>query len=68
MPKLKGYAVGKRLREEFGDHIMLVAITGWGQESDRRRAREASFDHHLTKPVELRAIEKLLENVSNSHA
>jgi CheY-like chemotaxis protein len=46
---------------------MLVAVTGWGQEADRRRAREASFDHHLVKPVDLRAIEKLLEHAFNSH-
>jgi PAS domain S-box-containing protein len=69
MPRMNGYDAGKKLREEFGDRIMLVAVTGWGQESDRRRAKEASFDHHLTKPVDLRAIEKILEHVSpNSHA
>src|SRR5262249_16999248 len=68
MPRMNGYDVGRKLREEFGDRIMLVAVTGWGQESDRRRAREASFDHHLTKPVDLAAIEKLLEHASNSHA
>jgi len=67
MPRMNGYDVGKQLREEFGDRIMLVAVTGWGQEADRRRAREASFDHHLVKPVDLRAIEKLLEHAFNSH-
>ena len=39
---------------------MLIALTGWGQEEDRRRSQEAGFDHHLTKPVELAALEKLL--------
>jgi CheY-like chemotaxis protein len=40
---------------------MLVALTGWGTEEDRRRTREAGFDHHLTKPAEFDAVELLLE-------
>jgi CheY-like chemotaxis protein len=63
MPKLNGYDVCRKLRAEFGDEITLVAVTGWGQEADRRRAREAGFDHHLTKPVDLATVEKLLEKV-----
>jgi len=39
---------------------VLIALTGWGQEDDRRRSREAGFDHHMTKPVEFDALEKLL--------
>jgi CheY-like chemotaxis protein len=39
---------------------VLVALTGWGQDDDRRRSMEAGFDHHLTKPVEFAAIQKLL--------
>jgi signal transduction histidine kinase/ActR/RegA family two-component response regulator len=63
MPKMNGYDVCRKLRAEFGDEITLVAVTGWGQEADRRRAREAGFDHHLTKPVDLATVEKLLEKV-----
>ena len=54
MPGMNGYEVARRLREQFGpDQLTLVALTGWGQEQDRRRSRDAGFDHHLTKPVEL---------------
>jgi PAS domain S-box-containing protein len=63
MPKMNGYDVSRKLRRQFGDAITLIAVTGWGQESDRRRAKEASFDHHLTKPIDLAAVEKLLGHV-----
>jgi CheY-like chemotaxis protein len=51
MPKLNGYEVARKLRERAA-RCVLVAVTGWGQEEDRRRAREAGFDRHLVKPVE----------------
>jgi CheY-like chemotaxis protein len=44
--------------------VMLVALTGWGQEGDRRRAMEAGFDHHLVKPVDPNALSELLAGVS----
>jgi CheY-like chemotaxis protein len=50
MPRRNGYEVAGELRTLLGPEVMLVAITGWGQEDDRRRAHEAGFDHHLTKP------------------
>jgi PAS domain S-box-containing protein len=65
MPEMNGYEVARRLRSEFGDRIVLVAITGWGQEEDKRLAREAGFDHHLTKPVDYDAIENLLAKVTS---
>jgi DNA-binding response OmpR family regulator len=52
MPKLSGYEVAKRVRELRGAGVLIVAITGWGQEDDRQRARDAGFDHHFTKPVD----------------
>ena len=52
MPGLDGYEVAQRLRRAFGRTIKLIALTGWSQDSDRRRAAEAGFDRHLTKPVE----------------
>ncbi|HET9225395.1 MAG TPA: ATP-binding protein, partial [Thermoanaerobaculia bacterium] len=53
MPRLNGYEAAGRLREqEWGKSVFLVAITGWGQEDDRRRTSEAGFDAHLVKPIE----------------
>jgi signal transduction histidine kinase len=51
MPGLDGYETCARMRRAKGDSIRIVAVTGWGQEEDRRRAAEAGFDAHLTKPV-----------------
>ena len=60
MPILNGYDVARRIRSRCDSHMTLVAITGWGQEQDKRRAREAGFDHHLTKPVDVTTLEKIL--------
>jgi CheY-like chemotaxis protein len=61
MPKLNGYEVARHIRQQpWGRQVVLVAITGWGQEEDKRRAMEAGFDEHLTKPVAPAALEKLL--------
>ena len=62
LPKLYGYDAAKRIRQARGDSVLLVAITGWGQEEDRRRAREAGFDFHLTKPVDPEAIARLIND------
>ena len=63
LPKLNGYDAARRIREQRGDGVVLIAVTGWGQDDDRRRSREAGFDHHLTKPVNLGALQKLLTAV-----
>ena len=60
LPKLNGYDAATRIRAQRGSDVMLIALTGWGQETDRRRSREAGFDHHLTKPVELDELGRLL--------
>jgi CheY-like chemotaxis protein/two-component sensor histidine kinase len=60
LPKLNGYEVARRVRQGRAEGVVLIALTGWGQEEDRRRSREAGFDHHLTKPVELAALQQLL--------
>jgi PAS domain S-box-containing protein len=61
MPKLDGYAACRQIREQpWGQAMAIVALTGWGQEDDRRRSREAGFDGHLVKPVEPAALLKLL--------
>jgi CheY-like chemotaxis protein len=65
MPGMDGYEVARRLRRERQlTGVVLVALTGWGQEEDRRRSCEAGFDHHLVKPVEPNTVEKLLASPS----
>ncbi|HEX2465339.1 MAG TPA: ATP-binding protein [Thermoanaerobaculia bacterium] len=65
MPKLNGYEVCRRLRAEpWGAGLLIVAVTGWGQDSDKQRAREAGFDHHLTKPMDPTALYDLLKSMS----
>ena len=62
MPDLNGYQLAERIRHEaWGKRMTLIALTGWGQESDRREAHLAGFDHHLTKPIDPDKIERLLE-------
>jgi CheY-like chemotaxis protein/two-component sensor histidine kinase len=62
MPLLDGYEVARRIRASAnGAQVLLVAVTGWGQEKDRRETREAGFDHHLTKPVEPEAVSQLIQ-------
>ena len=61
MPDLDGYEVARALRRSpWGRGVRLVAVTGWGQEEDKRRARAAGFDHHLTKPVDPQQLAALL--------
>ena len=61
MPGMSGYEVARALRTMAElEGIVLVALTGWGAESDRQRSGEAGFDHHLTKPVQLAVVEDLL--------
>ncbi len=61
MPKLNGYEVCRRIRAQpWGKDLLIVALTGWGQDEDKRRAREAGFTSHLVKPLDLAALEKLL--------
>jgi CheY-like chemotaxis protein len=65
LPVMSGYAVARTLRErpEFG-HVHLAAVTGWGQDEDRRKAREAGCDTHFTKPLAPAALEELLASVA----
>jgi signal transduction histidine kinase len=61
MPMLDGYEVARRIRAQpWGARITLVALTGWGQDSDRRHSREAGFDSHLVKPLDLEMLTDLL--------
>jgi CheY-like chemotaxis protein len=61
MPGMDGYAVARAIRADPANEGMcLIALTGWGQEGDRERTRECGFDFHLTKPVDLAALQRLL--------
>jgi two-component system CheB/CheR fusion protein len=64
LPGMDGYQVARRLRDRLDPRTMLVALTGYGQDEDRRRAREAGFDHHLIKPVDMDALRALLADSS----
>ena len=61
MPGIDGYEVCRRIRQMPSQrHVVLVAVTGWGQAQDKRRAIDAGFDAHLTKPVDPDAVAQLL--------
>ncbi len=61
MPGMDGYEVARRVRQQMASgKVMLIALTGRGQEKDRKLAREAGFDHHLLKPVDLQALQALI--------
>lgn len=61
LPRLNGYDVARHIRQQrWSRDVILVALTGWGQDEDRRRSKEAGFNFHIVKPVELSALESLL--------
>lgn len=69
MPQMNGYEVARALRQQvWGAHTTLIALTGWGQEGDRKQASEAGFDAHLTKPVDTDALQRLLSEYANNPA
>lgn len=62
MPGANGYEVARRIRgRSWGASAVLIAVTGWGHEDDKRKAEEAGFDHHLVKPVDLQHLMPLLK-------
>jgi len=60
---ISGYEVARRIRSQIGRRIQLVALTGYGQKSDKLKALKAGFDHHLTKPISISDLEKILNNL-----
>jgi len=67
LPGLDGFEVAKRLRQQASlQNILLVAMTGYGQESDRQRSKEAGFDHHLVKPANFKQVLQILTTVSEN--
>ena len=69
LPGLNGYEVCRRIRQQpWGKDVVLVALTGWGQEDDRHRSTAAGFDTHLVKPVDHDALAGVLASLSGSKA
>ncbi len=67
MPRLNGYEATRRIREQpWGRGVIIIALTGWGQEGDRVQSREAGCDGHLVKPVDIHDLEKLLTALTES--
>ena len=65
LPGLNGYELARRVRRELkSNQLTLLAMTGYGQESDRQRSREAGFDHHLVKPGDFGKVLQILATVS----
>ena len=65
LPEMDGYEVARRLRQNGKQRIRLVAVTGYGQPADRRRAHAAGFDEHMVKPVEPTALQDFLRVVQS---
>ena len=64
MPDMDGHEVARRIRGEPGSaDATLIALTGWGQEQDRRRSESAGFDYHLVKPADLQVLKSLLSSI-----
>jgi DNA-binding response OmpR family regulator len=64
LPKMNGSETARSIRKEsWGGDMTLIAVTGWGQAEDKRRALEAGFNLHLTKPVEVAALDEMLDGL-----
>jgi CheY-like chemotaxis protein len=64
MPRMDGYEAARQIRAALGSRFVLVALTGWGQEEDQRRAYAAGFDRHVTKPAEPDLLESLIASAA----
>jgi PAS domain S-box-containing protein len=66
LPDFDGYQLARKIRAApWGNSVVLIALTGWGQEQDRRRAFDAGFDYHLTKPIAPETVESLLRSLNS---
>lgn len=66
LPELNGYEACRRIRlQPWSNAMEIIALTGWGQEEDRRRSKEAGFDHHLVKPAHIGIVNKILATLSS---
>ena len=65
LPKLNGYEAARKIRDQsWGKNMVLVAVTGWGQDEDRQKSRDAGFNGHMVKPVDHAELMNLLQSVS----
>jgi CheY-like chemotaxis protein len=67
MPRMDGYEAARHIRAALGERVLLVAVTGWGQDDDQRRAIDAGFDRHLTKPADPPVLEDLIAAAAALH-
>jgi CheY-like chemotaxis protein len=67
LPGIDGYEVARRLRSLIKRPLKIVAVTGWGQEEDRQRSREAGIDVHLLKPIDAADLQNALGNAGSLH-
>ena len=66
MPRMSGYDAARYIRQQpWGQDMILIALTGWGQEEDRKRTSEVGFDHHLVKPADPAHLQRLLSELPN---
>ena len=64
MPRMSGLEAARAIRAlPGGDRVWLIALSGWGQNEDRRKSREAGFDHHFVKPVDVEALIELIRKL-----
>lgn len=64
MPTLNGYEACRRIREQpWGEKVVLIALTGWGRDEDKRQSQDAGFDHHMVKPLRSGALKQLLDSL-----
>ncbi len=69
LPKMNGYDVARRIREQpWGEKMVLVAVTGWGQAKDRQESKEAGFNNHMVKPVDHADLARLLAKLDANHS
>jgi CheY-like chemotaxis protein len=60
MPEMDGYELARKIRTSSHEGMLLVALTGWGQDDDHRKSRAAGFDHHLVKPPDIERLRDIL--------
>ena len=66
LPNMNGYEAARHIREQkWGKQMLLIALSGWGQDEDKRRTIEAGFDHHLTKPVATEVLQTIFNSSAN---
>ena len=68
LPRLNGYEVGRSIRSQaWGRAVFLIALTGWGQDEDKRLATESGFDLHLVKPIDPSSLDDLIRSARRRH-